>query len=210
MKSISISLLCMLQLLSVEAFAPTNFCRTAESSPITLLAKKTDREVEISRRDALTITSLASFGILTGLSEAANASGGATAGGAYLLSAKQRYNARVTEAVRAYLALSTSLEAGSLDATKAFFTTEEVGGWKDITAAGYLLANAFRRSSTTPPDKLPAVKGWKAFAAEQENLQKALKKKDIKKVKESYTNSQPLLEAYLELVELPPIIEIGQ
>jgi hypothetical protein len=39
-----------------------------------------------------------------------------------------------------------------------YFTLDSVGSWKDTSIAGYLLANAFRRSSATPPDSLPAVK----------------------------------------------------
>lgn len=88
---------------------------------------------------------------------AAVASGGATAGGAYLLSAKQRYNDRVTKGVAGFLGLETTLKAGDIDALRAYFTTEDVGGWKDLTAAGYLLANAFRRNSTAAPDSLPSV-----------------------------------------------------
>ncbi len=84
---------------------------------------------------------------------AANASGGATAGGAYLLSAKQRYNERVKEAVKGLLATGEGLAAGNSKDAKAYFVSEEAGSWKDLTAAGYLLSNAFRRSSTTAPDR---------------------------------------------------------
>lgn len=86
------------------------------------------------------------------------ASGGATAGGAYLLSAKQRYNERVQQGVKGYVGLQAALEAGNIDALRAFFSNEDVGGWKDFSAAGYLLANAFRRNSTAAPDSLPSVK----------------------------------------------------
>lgn len=208
MKYITISTVCLCQILYGEAFAPSQMRSPAA---VAMATSSTSLSSEISRRDAVSLASLATFGIITsatGQGQVANASGGATAGGAYLLSAKQRYNARVTAAVKGYLALSASLDADSLEETKAYFTVDEVGCWKDVTAAGYLLANAFRRSSTTPPDSLPSVKKWKAFAAEQENLQKALKKKDVKKVKESYAKSQSLLNEYLELVELPPTAEI--
>lgn len=90
--------------------------------------------------------------------EPAHASGGATAGGAYLLSAKQRYNDRVKKSVTALLAVGEALAAGSSKEAKAYFTEEDAGSYKDLTAAGYLLSNAFRRNSTTPPDSLPAVK----------------------------------------------------
>ena len=87
----------------------------------------------------------------------ANASGGATAGGAYLLSAKQRYNERVKDSVKGLLAVGASLKGGSTKEAEAYFSSEDAGSWKDLTAAGYLLSNAFRRSSTTAPDSLPAV-----------------------------------------------------
>lgn len=139
-----------------------------------------------------------------------NASGGATAGGVYLLSAKQRYNVRVTACIQSYLALAKSLDASSLDETKAFFTNTEVGGWEDGASAAYLLANAFRTSSGKPPDSLPSVRKWKAVAAEQENLLRALKKKDLNGVKASYAKSEALLDAYLDAVELPSVMEMRQ
>jgi len=158
----------------------------------------------------------ASAAILLGVSTAtlppspAQASGGATAGGAYLLSAKQRYNSRVTAGVKAFLALSGSLEGGSIDATKAFLTSEEEGGWQDLKSAGYLLSNAFRRNSTTAPDSLPSVKAWKAFAAEVEKMQKAADKKSKSGVADAYKKAEALLDDYLEKVELPPSIEISR
>lgn len=114
-----------------------------------------------SRRTMLQNIALTSFGIASGLvlqKNAAYASGGATAGGVYLLSAKQRYNERVTQGIKGFLNLGPTLEGGSIEETKAYFTGEEAGTWKDISTAGYLLANAFRRSSNTAPDSLPAVK----------------------------------------------------
>jgi hypothetical protein len=121
---------------------------------------QTDDHIE-SRRTMLQDIALASIGVASGLvlqKDAAYASGGATAGGVYLLSAKQRYNERVTKGIKGFLDLGPTLEGGSIEATKAYFTGEEAGTWKDISTAGYLLANAFRRSSNTAPDSLPAVK----------------------------------------------------
>ena len=87
------------------------------------------------------------------------ASGGATAGGAYLLSAKQRYNERVIAGIKELLDVVDSLKSGSLDSARAYFIArDDTGSWKDATAAGYLLSNAFRTNSSTPPDRLPAVK----------------------------------------------------
>lgn len=178
-----------------------------------LSSDENNNGVTATRRGWLTdlsIASMTSIGTLILKSDTARASGGATAGGVYLLSAKQRYNARVTDGVKTFLKLSSSLESGSLDGAKEFFSTEEPGGWKDSSAAGYLLANAFRRSSSTPPDNLPSVKKWKAFAKEVETLQKTLKKKDTKIVKSAYTKAEDLLDPYLEAVELPPVIEMRQ
>ena len=119
----------------------------------------------VSRRDWVKNLSFSLTGAATLLSTSpslpstvAHASGGATAGGAYLLSAKQRYNERVLAGMTTYVKLSSSLENGNLDEMKQFFSSEEKGYWKDSSAAGYLLANAFRRSSSTPPDSLPSVK----------------------------------------------------
>ena len=62
------------------------------------------------------------------------------------------------------------------------------------------------------PQRFPTVnKKWKAFAAEIDVLQKTLKKKDKKAAgaaKASYQKAVSLLDAYLELVELPPVIEL--
>eukprot|EP00541_Cyclophora_tenuis_P007078 CAMPEP_0116576626 /NCGR_PEP_ID=MMETSP0397-20121206/20642_1 /TAXON_ID=216820 /ORGANISM="Cyclophora tenuis, Strain ECT3854" /LENGTH=232 /DNA_ID=CAMNT_0004105699 /DNA_START=65 /DNA_END=763 /DNA_ORIENTATION=+ len=139
------------------------------------------------------------------------ASGGATAGGAYLLSAKQRYNARVVSGMKSFLALQSSLggsDTMSLDDTKAYFTSDEEGAWKDASAAGYLLANAFRRNSTTPPDNLPAVKKWKAFAGQVEAMQKTAKRLDVKATAAAYGKALTALDEYLEEVELPPSAEL--
>jgi hypothetical protein len=211
MKILSFATFCILQLTNTGAFAPASISSKTTASSSSLAAKTGSN---ISRRDILnnlSIASIVSFGILSSsIPEPANASGGATAGGVYLLSAKQRYNARVQAGVKGFAVLESGLDSGSLDSTKAFFTADNTvtGAWKDASAAGYLLANAFRRSSTTPPDSLPTVKKWKAFAAEMEVLQKALKKKDAKGAKASYEKGTSLLDAYLESVELPPVIEL--
>lgn len=68
--------------------------------------------------------------------------------------AKQRYNKRVIAGVKSFL----SLDARDLSQVEAFFSSPEEGGWEDLSAAGYLLANAFRTSSTKAPDSLPSVK----------------------------------------------------
>ncbi len=173
--------------------------------------------VETSRRGMLEQVTGAGAAALVGVVSTATlvpspaqASGGATAGGAYLLSAKQRYNNRVTAGVKGFLALSGPLEGGSIAEAKAFLSSKEEGGWEDFKSAGYLLSNAFRRNSTTAPDSLPSVKAWKAFAAEVEKMQKAVDKKSKSGVADAYKKAEALLDGYLELVELPPSIEISQ
>ena len=137
------------------------------------------------------------------------ASGGATAGGAYLLSAKQRYNERVIAGVKEFKALSTSLDNADFAPTRGFFTSLEQGSWDDFSSAGYLLSNAFRRNSTTPPDSLPSVQKWKAFAKQVDGMKKAcLEKKSKSGTTKAYAESMALLDAYLEAVELPPALEL--
>lgn len=117
----------------------------------------TEVNAELSRRSILGNAALATAGLLLNTNPAV-ASGGATAGGVYLLSAKQRYNDRVKAAMKGFIGLRKSLEGGSIEELKEYFSTEDVGGWKDGSAAGYLLANAFRRTSSAAPDTLPSVK----------------------------------------------------
>ena len=195
-------------------------CATAAvacvSSREGVAAFSVDKTTTTSRRAMLEKVTGAGAAALLGVSTAvltpspAQASGGATAGGAYLLSAKQRYNSRVTAGVKAFLALSEPLDSGSIAEAKAFLSNEEAGGWGDLKSAGYLLSNAFRRTSTTPPDSLPSVKAWKAFAAEVEKMQKAVDKKSKSGVADAYKKAEALLDGYLELVELPPSIEISR
>ena len=89
-----------------------------------------------SRRDFVEVlTQSAVAGALASVGAApAEASGGATAGGAYLLSAKQRYNERVKEGVKGYLGIQAAIEAGNIDAIRVYFTGEDTGSWKDLTS----------------------------------------------------------------------------
>mmetsp|Transcript_21459 Transcript_21459/g.35537 ORF Transcript_21459/g.35537 Transcript_21459/m.35537 type:complete len:201 (+) Transcript_21459:44-646(+) len=179
--------------------------------PATFVGRQVVTEInaEISRRSLFENTALVGAGlILTNANSAALASGGATAGGAYLLSAKQRYNDRVKAAMKGFVGLRKSLEGGSIDEMKEYFSTEDVGGWKDGSAAGYLLANAFRRNSSAAPDSLPSVKAWKAFAKEVEGVMKSAKKKDATKTLAALDKALPVLEEYLTLVELPAAAEL--
>jgi len=78
-----------------------------------------------------------------------------------------------------------------------------VGAWNDFSSAGYLLANAFRTNSSRSPDKLPAVKKWKAFQKEVNSLMKSVVKKDAKKSLDAYKAGSLALESYLDEVDLP-------
>ena len=182
------------------------------SNGVTAFSAETSRRVMLEKvTGAGTAALIGIASTATLVPSPAQASGGATAGGAYLLSAKQRYNNRVTAGVKGFLALSGPLEGGSIaEAAKAFLSSEEAGGWGDFKSAGYLLSNAFRRNSTQAPDSLPSVKAWKAFAAEVEKMQKAVDKKSKSGVADAYKKAEALLVGYLELVELPPSIEISR
>ena len=121
-----------------------------------------DQEVSLQDRKSF-LGKLALYPVLAGSMstcsiEPARASGGATAGGAYLLSAKQRYNDRVKASVEGLLKAAEELKAGESKLAKEYFSSEASGSWKDMTIAGYLLSNAFRRNSTAAPDSLPSVK----------------------------------------------------
>lgn len=136
---------------------------SAFNSPKPILVKPTvssQQYDESSRRTFIATLSSVSLAIGSTLMQSlpVGASGGATAGGAYLLSAKQRYNDRVISGLKGFLALEPSLKAGSVEEAKAYFAGTQQGEFGDISTAGYLLANAFRRSSNTAPDALPSVK----------------------------------------------------
>ncbi|CAH0371328.1 unnamed protein product [Pelagomonas calceolata] len=121
-----------------------------------------------------------------------DASGGATAGGAYLLRAKERYNARVTEGAKAY---KKSTDIAALFA-------EKDGALDDLEAAGFLLANAFRINSTQNPDKIVQVQKFKAFKKDADACAALLKKKKKTDAAAAYDASLVSLDAYLSSVGL--------
>ena len=121
-----------------------------------------------------------------------DASGGATAGGAYLLRAKDRYNARVTEGAKAY--------KNSKDIAALF--AEKDGALDDLEAAGFLLANAFRINSTQKPDKILQVQKFKAFKKDADACAALLKKKKKTDAAAAYDASLVSLDAYLSSVGL--------
>ena len=159
---------------------------------------KTGSGTDTNRRIFLSSTS-STLLLPTLLPLPVSASGGATAGGVYLLSAKQRYNERVTTGITAFLALDVTNKRS----LTSFFgkSKKEDSPWSNFSAAGYLLANAFRTSSSTPPDRLPAVKKYKAFASIAESLQKS---NDPKQTYELAKNS---LRDYVDAIELNIIIK---
>ena len=144
----------------------------------------------LSRRSLVSL--IASGPLLVAGVQGAEASGGATAGGAYLRSAKQRYNERVVQGAKSFVALSSESPA---DPAKIKAWYEDEDGWKDFSSAGYLLANAFRRSSSTAPDKLPSVQKWKLFAKEVDAIGKKPKTA-------SFDGAKAALNDFLEEVEL--------
>lgn len=165
MKSFQFSASLTLALLgssAVLAFHPSNLSFAATRSCAKMGTVRQVGALEASRRSFVENLAVSTIAAVVGTSllsiESASASGGATAGGVYLLSAKQRYNNRVSIGVKGFLAIGPALESGDIDPVRAFFTSEDAGNWKDFAAAGYLLANAFRRNSSAPPDTLPSVK----------------------------------------------------
>lgn len=153
MKLVLLALASLLPCASL-AFAPKKDLRRS-------ITTSSSSALDASRRDVFesVVQKTATSAVVWSLVHSpAWASGGATAGGAYLLSAKQRYNERVQEGVKGFLGIRSALEDGDLNTLREYFAKEDTGGWKDFAAAAYLLANAFRRNSTAPPDSLPSVK----------------------------------------------------
>ena len=130
------------------------------------------------------------------------ASGGATAGGAYLIRAKQRYSARVTKGADGYMGLGDAVASGKFLAAP-FFAGDKNSPAEDFLGAAFLLANAFRSNSTASPDTLPTVRKFKAFMKEYEaTLALAKKKNNVDATVASYDRSVALLKEYLASVEL--------
>lgn len=79
--------------------------------------------------------------------------------------------------------------------------------YNDMKASMYLLANAFRTDQQKPPDRLPTVKAAKAFFREVDAMQMQVKKKkkNDREAVGHYAAALDILDAYLDLVELPPV-----
>ena len=98
---------------------------------------------------------------------AAFASGGATSGKTTSIPrAKLRYYDRVTVAVAAFAA---AVKAGA----KGDFYVGDEGPYEELKSAGYLLAVAFKIDSKIPPDKIAAVKAWKAMMKDLDGMKSA-------------------------------------
>ncbi|KAJ8603082.1 hypothetical protein CTAYLR_006685 [Chrysophaeum taylorii] len=130
---------------------------------------------------------------------AVDASGGATAGGAYLLRAKERYNARVVAGAKDFRALKASVDGGDATAMTDFFAGDS---FEDLCAAGFLLSNAFRINSTQNPDKIFQVQKFKAFKKEADTVTAALKKKKIPDATAAYARASAALDDYMNAVGL--------
>mmetsp|Transcript_13616 Transcript_13616/g.19521 ORF Transcript_13616/g.19521 Transcript_13616/m.19521 type:complete len:266 (+) Transcript_13616:129-926(+) len=79
--------------------------------------------------------------------------------------------------------------------------------YNDMKTSMYLLANSFRINQQKAPDNLPTVKAAKAFFREINAMEKLVVKKPKTKDTEAqqyYAKALDLLDAYLDLVELPP------
>lgn len=78
--------------------------------------------------------------------------------------------------------------------------------WNDMKTSMYLLGNAFRLNQTKAPDNLPSVRAAKKFFKEMDFVEKAAKKgrKNDRDSVVHYAAALEALDAYLDLVELPP------
>mmetsp|Transcript_32041 Transcript_32041/g.84409 ORF Transcript_32041/g.84409 Transcript_32041/m.84409 type:complete len:209 (+) Transcript_32041:125-751(+) len=182
---------------SATAFVPSQrrIVRPATASTVVAAATSgVDHDNVVVGRRAAIGAAIGVLGIVN--AEVASASGGATAGGAYLIRAKQRYNDRVVAGAAAFMAL------GTINPKDPFFLGEKEGPAADFLTAAFLLANSFRSNSTTAPDNLPTVKAFKAFKAEYEAMLKSAGKKNAPDTADHYAKAKDLLQAYLVKVEL--------
>ena len=150
-----------------------------------------DRGAALGRREAVVAAATATL-----LAPAAAfASGGATSGKTTSIPrAKTRYYDRVTDAI---IAFTATVKAGK----KGTFYDGEEGPYAELKSAGYLLAVAFKIDSKIPPDKIAAVKAWKAMMKDLDGMKAA--KGD--KFAAAATKASTSMNAWLEEVELPPL-----
>jgi len=78
--------------------------------------------------------------------------------------------------------------------------------YNDMKTSMYLLGNAFRLNQTKAPDNLPSVRAAKKFFKEMDLVEKAAKKgrKNDKESVVHFAAALEALDAFLDLVELPP------
>lgn len=199
MKLISIAAATVLfYTIGVDAFLAAPHAKLLNPTLTALSGGASPEESKMPTTRRLFVTTTAAFFSAASVSTPALASGGATAGGAYLLRAKARYSDRVKKGAAAYLALDPSLGGKN-----PFFQGDKDSQAEDFLAAGMLLANAFRTNSTTAPDSLPTVKKYKVFLKEYEAFLKLSKKKGgADAAAECYARSTELLKVYLSSVQL--------
>jgi len=174
---------------------------------------------------------LAVSGLALFLPEAAQASGGATAGKYTTIPiAKRRYFGRVKQGVYEFTLVGASIKKGDVkgEDVESFFAQtikvqserkkqqcvgsasacevkEEFSSrWEDMKLSMFLLGNAFRMDSGKPPEKVKQVKEAKAFFTQVEKLQIASRAGDRKAAAARYADAIDALEIYLNDVELPP------
>ena len=182
---------------SAQGVAFMSSTASARSAMKQAMVMKSADSAVLTRRDVFGAGSaaLAAFALV----EQVDASGGATAGGAYLIRAKERYGSRVAAGAKEFKAAKAAVEAGDSKSLSPLFAKD--AAYDDLLAAGYLLANAFRINSTQNPDKIPQVQKFKKFKAAADALPAALKKN--KKVPaDSYATASELLDDFLSSVGL--------
>ena len=108
-----------------------------------------------------------------------------------------RYYDRITGAITAFEALGGNL--GETSAIKkamgTFFSTQEDSPYSELKGAGFLLAVAFKIDTKIPPDKIPAVKDYKAMMKDLEGLKGVNVKKPEAAQAAGWTASRTLPES---------------
>ena len=102
-------------------------------------------------------------------------------------------------------AIDTGDAAAIKKAGKAFWREAEDAPASELKAAGYLLAVAFKIDSKIPPDKIPAVKDFKAMMTVVEKLKGAMASGKPTEAAKAYAVATAGVNTYLEAVELPAL-----
>lgn len=137
-----------------------------------------------------------------------HASGGATAGKTTSIPrAKTRYYGRMAQVLSEYNGLGKAIKSEDKDtiksAKKKFFADKEDAPASEMKTAGYLLAVAFKLDSKIPPDKIAAVKAWKAMMKDLAKLESGMGGGKASEASKAYAASTVTMEAFLAEVDLP-------